>query len=97
MGKPTEIQDIIDFKVDQGKYHTKNVWNHTLQVVEQTPDILEVRWAALFHDSGKPETWSVSVDGDIHFYGHDKKGEAIWNIVADRLKTGNKINHYYKP
>ncbi len=37
---------------------SKNVWSHTLQVVDGTPKNLVVRLAALFHDIGKPKTKS---------------------------------------
>ncbi|HWQ89993.1 MAG TPA: CCA tRNA nucleotidyltransferase [Desulfitobacteriaceae bacterium] len=42
----------------QNHYHTKDVWEHTLQVVSDTPPCLLIRLAALFHDLGKWETAS---------------------------------------
>ena len=44
--------------LDQNHYHTKDVWDHTLQVVSDTPPRLLIRLAALFHDLGKWETAS---------------------------------------
>lgn len=35
---------------------------------------LALKLAAVLHDIGKPPTYSVDADGDIHFYGHDEAG-----------------------
>ncbi len=43
---------------EEGYTESKNVWSHTLQVVDNAPKNLVTRLAALFHDSGKPETKS---------------------------------------
>ncbi|MGI8922544.1 MAG: HDIG domain-containing metalloprotein [Fimbriimonadales bacterium] len=62
--------------VDQGSYHTKDVWEHTLEVVGQVagnPDLLVVL-GALFHDIGKPRTRTVEADGRVRFLGHDRVG-----------------------
>jgi len=41
----------------QNRYHTKDAWEHTLQVVSNTPPQLILRLAGLFHDLGK---WEVA-------------------------------------
>lgn len=41
----------------QNRYHSKDAWEHTLQVVANTPNQLILRLAALFHDLGK---WEVA-------------------------------------
>jgi len=43
---------------EEGANDSKNVWSHTLQVVDNSPKNLVVRLAALFHDMGKPATKS---------------------------------------
>ena len=47
-----------------------------------------LKWAALFHDLGKPHTYEIRKDrGDrITFYNHDKEGARLFAIIADRLK-----------
>ena len=47
-----------------------------------------LKWAALFHDLGKPETHEIRQDrnGRITFYNHDKEGARIFDIIADRFK-----------
>jgi poly(A) polymerase len=49
-----------------------------------------LKWAALFHDLGKPDTHEIREDrgGRITFYNHDKEGARIFDIIADRLKWG---------
>lgn len=50
--------------------HHKDVFRHTLQVVDNSPPRLVVRMAALFHDMGKKATRSI-VQGKVHFLGHE--------------------------
>lgn len=47
-----------------------------------------LKWAALFHDLGKPETQAIREDRDgrITFYSHDKEGARIFDIIAERFK-----------
>lgn len=49
-----------------------------------------LKWAALFHDLGKPKTHMIREDrgGRITFYNHDKEGARVFDIIADRLKWG---------
>jgi len=43
-----------------------------------------LKWAALFHDLGKPETHRL-VEEKITFYNHDQAGAAIFEGIAERL------------
>jgi len=49
---------------------------------------LLLKWAALFHDLGKPKTHMIREDrgGRITFYNHDKEGARVFDVIADRLK-----------
>ena len=91
-----ELQVVVDFKQNQGKYHSKLVWPHTLQVVASCPLKSETRWAGLFHDVAKPQTYSENEVDGVHFIGHDKAGADIWETVATRLKVGNEFKDYVK-
>ena len=76
--------------IDQGSYHSKDVWGHTLDVVEKASgkDLLVIL-AALFHDIGKPRTRSVEESGRVRFFGHEDVGADIARKVMRRLKFSN--------
>jgi len=43
-------------------------------------------FSVLFHDIGKPATFSVDPDGRIRFSGHDKLGAEMTEVVMSRLR-----------
>ncbi len=45
-----------------------------------------LKWAALFHDLGKPETQGTREDGRTTFYNHDRAGAAIFTAIGHRLR-----------
>lgn len=45
-----------------------------------------LKWAALFHDLGKPATWALKDDGRATFYNHDQAGARIFAGLARRLR-----------
>ena len=54
--------------------------NHCIQVVAQAPCRLRVRWAALLHDVGKPDT--VALEGNkLTFKAHERVGA----MMVDRI------------
>jgi poly(A) polymerase len=83
----------------------KDLWDHTVRVVRQAPARPAVRWAALLHDAGKPLTRSVDIDGDVHFFGHERVGadlaqRALGRLNADRaLRTSVRtlVEHHGRP
>ena len=74
----------------QGDYHHKDVWRHTLQVVENTEPDLTLRWAAVLHDIAKPATKSVD-DGEVHFFGHEVVGAEMTRHVLLRLRMSSEL------
>ncbi len=71
-------------------YHDKDVFFHTMQVLDSTRPYLPLRLAALLHDSGKPHTFSMGEDGIGHFYGHEEASARIAKGILTRLKADNK-------
>ncbi len=51
----------------------------------------DLRWAALFHDLGKPSTCSSGrIESDrITFYNHDRIGRQIFEALATRMRMSN--------
>lgn len=82
-----ELQKVISFKT---KGQSKDLWDHVCKVVEQTDADAVQRWAALFHDVGKPSTVRDE-DGEVSFHGHESAGALIWENVAIRLKTSREF------
>lgn len=86
-----EIIPSIGFN-QQNPHHNKDVYNHILCAIDNSPPILKVRLAALFHDMGKPHTISIDEKGIGHFYGHDKVGAKIAKQALERMKAPHKLN-----
>ncbi|MCF6290546.1 MAG: HD domain-containing protein [Desulfobacterales bacterium] len=53
---------------------------------------LRLKWAALFHDLGKPEVRRIRPDKDnrITFYNHDRAGAARFEAIARRLRWSRR-------
>ncbi|MDD2480932.1 MAG: HD domain-containing protein [Lutispora sp.] len=85
-----EILPIVGFE-QNNPYHDKDVFKHTLCVLEQTPNVLHIRLAALFHDIGKPYSYTLDDEGIGHFYGHNAKGVEIAIDALKRLRCPNKL------
>jgi len=84
-----ELQACVGFD-QHNKYHSKNVFNHILKVLENTPCVLKVRLSALFHDISKPETFTMGEDMAGHFYLHHKIGADKTREIMKRLKFDNE-------
>lgn len=79
------------YKFDQrNPWHIYDVLEHTLVVLDNTEKNIFLRFAALFHDIGKPSKFFTDEEGIGHFYGHPDKSEEIFNSIATRLKMDNK-------
>lgn len=63
----------------------KEIWPHTIRVVQQAPAKLSVRWAALFHDLGKAQSFEVK-DGKVTFHHHEKISAKIFDKFAKKTR-----------
>jgi poly(A) polymerase len=72
--------------VEQGGYHTHDVYGHTLLAVDLTSPDLMLRLAAVFHDVGKPAT--ATPDGA--FIGHEEVGARMTKAALERLRFSQK-------
>lgn len=74
------------YGVAQNSFHSFSVFHHCLAAVDQAPrDDEIVRWAALFHDVGKPETREVKAD-TASFYGHQQRSERHAHRAMNRMR-----------
>lgn len=79
-----ELEDMLNCK-QNNKYHYTDVLHHTFDVIKNLPkNNVRLRWSALFHDMGKPESLSVDEEDYEHFYGH-----AL--LSADKVKKYSEI------
>jgi poly(A) polymerase len=79
-----EVKALVGF--GDGEWRHKDVWKHTKQVVCQSVERLEVRWAALFHDIGKVRTRSIDEHGEVHFFGHAEVGARMFDKLDRRQR-----------
>lgn len=79
--------------VTQGKWHHSDVWDHTLQVLDNVVaagGTLTMRLAALFHDVAKPVTRTIDEQGDIRFFGHESVGAEMTIVRLRELRYGDQ-------
>jgi poly(A) polymerase len=86
-----ELIPSIDLKFDPREH--KDIYHHILQVLDNTPPKLELRWCALLHDIAKPLT-RKKIGGEYHFLGHENLGAKTAKIVLGRLKYPNSFINY---
>jgi poly(A) polymerase len=87
----------LKLEVDEHHHH-KDVYEHTLTVVEQAIDYekdyglepdFTLRFAALLHDCGKPKTRKLEPGGGVSFHQHDMVGARIAKKRMQALKFDN--------
>lgn len=71
----------------------KDVWAHTLQVVEQSQPTPVQRWVALLHDMGKAWTRIVHTDGSVTFHRHEQHSAMLFEGIAKRFTFDNATAH----
>jgi len=80
------ILELVRLKgVTQNKYHDKDMLDHTLQVLQNTPEDTILRLSALLHDIAKPQTKTRDEKG-IHFYHHEIAGAKLSRKILTNLK-----------
>lgn len=85
-----ELQGIVD--LDQRNIHHKyDVLRHSVSAIINAENLLEVKWAALLHDTGKSDTMTIDENGNGHFYGHNEFSTIKAEQILDRFKFDNKF------
>ncbi len=62
----------------------KDIYEHTLTVLDRVSSTKRLRWLALLHDIAKPQTKKV-IKGEVHFVGHEVIGEKMAEKILTRL------------
>jgi poly(A) polymerase len=74
----------------------KDVYLHTLQVLDQAIDLesepdLVLRWAAVLHDVGKPDTRDFLPGGRVTFHHHEVVGARMARKRLKALRYSNEV------
>jgi len=79
--------------VPQNRFHAYDVYFHSLYTCDAAPaDKPAVRWAALLHDIGKPDT-RVERGGEGTFYDHQFVGAGLTDRLLERLRFPLALRH----
>ena len=76
--------DELKIEVDPNHHH-KDVYEHTMVVVDRVSPTLVSRMSALLHDIGKPQTKGIE-NGKVHFRHHEVVGAKMSKKIMKRLK-----------
>lgn len=85
----------IDFD-QKNSHHYLTVDEHIKKVVSLCDEDLELRIAALLHDIGKPQTFTLDSEGKGHFYNHEIESAKIVESILKRMKYSAKISSSIK-
>ena len=88
----------LALEIDEHHRH-KDVYEHTLTVLEQAIDLEEpgaepdfvLRFAALMHDVGKPKTRRFEPDGGVSFHHHEVVGAKLTAARMRALRFPNDV------
>ena len=84
-----EINSLVDFS-PKCTNHNRNVFLHTLKVIDNTKNNLILRLSALFHDVGKINTLTPLNNGSFYgFPGHCLEGSIMAKRILSTLRFDN--------
>jgi poly(A) polymerase len=85
------LPELSALKLEQDPVHRhKDVFRHTLAVMEKTAPHLELRLAALLHDVGKPQTRRIGPEG-VSFHHHEVVGAKMAERRLRALRYPNDV------
>ena len=84
------LPELNELKIEvDPNHHHKDVYEHTLTVVDNVSPTLVRRLSALFHDIAKPITKGVE-NGKVHFRHHEVVGSKMTKRILQNLKYDKK-------
>lgn len=95
-----ELARMKGFDVVNGRAHKDN-FKHTMTVLDSVAavsDNIYLRWAALFHDIGKPVTKHYDPERGWTFHNHNFVGSKMVKTIFRRMKfpLGSELNYVSK-
>ena len=86
------LPEVSGLKLEQDPIHRhKDVFHHTLAVVERTAPQLTLRLAALLHDIGKPKTRRIDDLEGVTFHHHERVGAKMARERLRALRFPNEV------
>ena len=84
------MPELNELKIEvDPKHHHKDVYEHTMVVLDRVSPTLISRMSALLHDIGKPKTKGIE-NGKVHFRHHEVVGAKMSKKILKRLKYDNE-------
>ena len=84
------MPELNELKIEvDPKHHHKDVYEHTMVVLDRVSPTLVSRMSALLHDIGKPKTKGIE-NGKVHFRHHEVVGAKMSKKILKRLKYDNE-------
>ena len=84
------MPELNELKIEvDPKHHHKDVYEHTMVVLDRVAPTLVSRMSALLHDIGKPKTKGIE-NGKVHFRHHEVVGAKMSKKILKRLKYDNE-------
>lgn len=71
-------------------YHCYDVWEHTINAVNNSPADIVLRLTMFFHDIAKPICFSLDENNIGHFYDHAKLSSNISEVIMERMRFDNE-------
>lgn len=93
-----EVADTVGV-TQEGPHHDSDVYGHTLKVADALPAEapLRLKLAAILHDTGKPETKTLTPSGRATFFGHEEVSAEKAKAALERLRydreTVDTVSH----
>lgn len=78
-----EVHALIGFH-ERSDDPQKDLWEHTLKVLDRVPPAIELRWVALCHDLGKVATRARGPSG-LTFHHHEALSALLFRGIGARL------------
>lgn len=77
--------------VEQGGFHSFDVFDHLAAACDAAPPVLELRLAALLHDLGKPGRRAGDAAVGFTFHRHEEDSARLVKSALTRLKFPNAV------